>query len=215
MRFATAFWTLLALLSVAPPAFAPAEASAQESAPSLDALLQRFAAMPGMSARFREEKRIALLAVPVRSEGVLYFTPPGKLMRKVTSPTESYALLEGDRLTFASEGERQVVELGESPVLAGFVESFRYVLAGDRAALERTYRVDYEREGAEWTLTLKPRNQQLARFLREMVLTGEGFAVKTMKMVEVSGDTTTTEIFDVNPRRRFSEAETRRLFRVP
>lgn len=215
MRFATAFWTLLTLLSfAAPPAFAPS-ASAQDSAPSLDALLQRFAAMPGMSARFREEKRIALLAVPVRSEGVIYFTPPGKLMRTVTSPSPSYALLEGGRLTFAADGERQVVELGESPVLAGFVESFRYVLAGDRAALERTYRVDYERDGAEWSLTLKPRNEALARFLQEMVLKGEGFAVKTMKMVEVSGDTTTTELFDVNPRRSFSDAETRRLFRVP
>jgi len=215
VRFATAFWTLLTLLSfAAPPAFAP-PASAQDSAPSLDALLQRFAAMPGMSARFREEKRIALLAVPVRSEGVIYFTPPGKLMRTVTSPSPSYALLEGGRLTFAADGERQVVELGESPVLAGFVESFRYVLAGDRAALERTYRVDYERDGAEWSLTLKPRNEALARFLQEMVLKGEGFAVKTMKMVEVSGDTTTTELFDVNPRRSFSDAETRRLFRVP
>lgn len=100
-------------------------------------------------------------------------------------------------------------------MLAGFVESFRYVLAGDREALERTYRVDYEREGAEWTLTLKPRNSALGRFLREMVLQGEGFAVKTMKMVEVSGDTTTTELFDVNPRRTFSAAETRRFFRVP
>jgi len=215
VRFATAFWTLLALLSVvAPPAFAPT-AEAQQSAPSLDALLDRFGEMPGMSARFREEKRIALLSVPVRSEGVLYFTPPGKLMRKVTSPTPSYALLDGGRLTFSSQGERQVVELGESPVLAGFVEIFRYVLAGDRAALERTYRVDYDTDGAEWTLTLKPRNEALGRFLDRMVLKGEGFAVQTMTMVEVSGDTTLTELFDVNPRRRFSAAEQRRLFRVP
>ena len=214
MRFAIAFSTLLALASLAAPAATPVRAQ-DGSAPSLDALLERFAAMPGMSARFREEKRIALLSVPVRSEGVLYFTPPGKLLRKVDGPTPSVALLDGDRLTFASAGERQVVELGESPVLAGFVESFRYVLAGDRQALERTYRVAYDTEGAEWTLTLRPRNADLRRFLREMVLKGEGYAVKTMKMVEVSGDTTMTELYEVNPRRRFSAAEVRNLFRVP
>ena len=210
MRFAIASSILLALLSVGAPN--PAPAVAQQSAPTLDALLQRFGQMPGMSARFREEKRIALLAVPVRSEGVLYFSPPGRLMRKVTSPSPSSALLEGGRLTFESEGDRQVVELSESPVLAGFVEIFRYVLAGDRQALERTYRVAYETEGATWKLTLRPRNEALGRFLREMVLHGEGFAVKTMKMVEVSGDTTTTELFDVDPRRRFTPAETRRFF---
>ncbi|NIR85346.1 MAG: outer membrane lipoprotein carrier protein LolA, partial [Gammaproteobacteria bacterium] len=163
MRFATAFWTLLALLSVtAPPASAPAEA--QQSAPTLQRLLDRFGQMPGMSAEFREEKRIALLSVPVRSEGVLYFAPPGTLMRKVTSPTPSYALLEDGQLTFASQGDRQVVQLDQSPVLSGFVEIFRYVLAGDHQALQRTYRVQYETDGAEWTLTLKPRNQSLARF---------------------------------------------------
>ncbi len=39
--------------------------------------------------------------------------------------------------------------------------------------------------------------------------------MKTMTMTEVSGDTTVTEIFNVNPRRRFTAAERRRLFRVP
>lgn len=213
MRFATAFWTLLALLSLAAPP-APT-AQAQQSAPSLQALLDRFGEMPGMSAEFREEKRIALLAVPVRSEGVLYFAPPGKLMRKVTSPTASYALLEGGTLTFASQGERQVLEVNENPVVSGFVQIFRYVLAGDRQALERTYHVDYDTDGSEWTLTLKPKNEALARFLDRMVLEGEGFAVERMTMTEVSGDTTVTEFSNVNPRRRFSSAEQRRLFRVP
>tara|TARA_B100001750_G_C15507636_1_gene601500 strand:+ start:1152 stop:1805 length:654 start_codon:yes stop_codon:yes gene_type:complete len=215
VRFATASLALLILASLgsqAPHAPGASVAGAQASAPTLDALLDRFGDMPGMSAHFREEKRIALLAVPVRTEGVLYFTPPGRLMRKVTSPAPSAALLEGDRLTFVSDGERQVVQLGESPVLAGFVESFRYVLAGDRAGLERTYRVQYTTDGAQWKLTLRPRNENLQRFLREMTLEGEGFSVATMKMVEVSGDTTTTELFDVNPRRRFTDAEVRRFF---
>lgn len=214
MRFATAFWTLLALLSVAaPPSTAPA--AAQQSAPSLQALLDRFGEMPGMSAEFREEKRIALLAVPVRSQGVLYFAPPGKLMRQVTSPSPSYALLEGGTLTFASQGERQVLQVNENPVVAGFVQIFRFVLAGDRSALERTYHVDYETDGARWTLTLKPKNEALGRFLDRMVLEGEGYAVERMTMTEVSGDTTVTEFSNVNPRRRFTPTEQRRLFRVP
>ena len=203
---------LLMLLSTSPSAAQPA---ASREAPTLSGLLERFAAMPGLTARFREEKQIALLAVPVRSEGVIHFAPPGRLLRKVTGPTPSVALLEGEQLTFASAGDRQVVQLGESPVLAGFVDSFRHVLAGDQRALERTYRVSYSTEGARWKLVLRPRNAALRRFMERMVLEGEGFAVEKMTLHEVSGDRTTTELHDVNPRRRFSRAEAQRIFRVP
>src|SRR5689334_3239312 len=56
-----------------------------EAAVAIDAtgLLRAFSGMPGLEARFREEKRIALLARPLTSEGRLFFTHPGLLLRRV------------------------------------------------------------------------------------------------------------------------------------
>ncbi|HJL05841.1 MAG TPA: outer membrane lipoprotein carrier protein LolA [Polyangiaceae bacterium LLY-WYZ-15_(1-7)] len=188
---------------------------AQERAPSLDELLTAFRGMSGLSARFREEKRVALLAVPLRSEGEIHFAPPGRLLRRVTSPTPSAALIEDGRLTMTANGERQEIDLSSNPVVAGFVSSFRHVLAGDRAALEETYRIGYAREDdGGWELTLRPKGAPLDQFLERMVMRGRGTNVVEMRMVEVSGDTTVTTFHDVNVGRRWSEAELRRVFRL-
>lgn len=215
--FAVMVFLLTGLADQRGPGPGVSVASAQPPAPSLDALMRGFSRMPGLYARFTEEKHIALLAVPVRSEGELFFAPPGRLLRRVTSPTTSAALIEGERLIFAGDGRREEIPLDEASgnsVVAGFVGSFRHVLAGDTQSLNRTFEVDYTRDGASWRLTLRPRTEALRRFMRDMVLHGESRSVLRMVMTERSGDVTTTTFRDVDTARRFTAAEQARLFRL-
>ncbi len=202
----------LALLAVTSAASAQDEASP----PTLDALLARFAAAPGFEARFVEEKRIALLAVPVRNEGHLYFPPPDRLMRRVERPDPSVALIANGRLRMRQGDHVEELSIDENPVLRGFIDSFRAVLAGDGPALARFYESEYtaEAEGGGWALTLRPRGGALARFLREIRLRGHGVVVTEMRMVEVNGDETRTTFSEVDTARRFSPDEARRIFRV-
>ena len=72
------------------------------STPALEQLLARFAAMSGLSARFREEKRMALLAAPLVSEGTLYFAPKGRLARHITAPAPATVLLTQTAPVFVS-----------------------------------------------------------------------------------------------------------------
>ncbi len=65
---------------------------------SVDSLLSRFAAVPGLEARFREEKRIAILAAPIVSEGTIHFVPPARLVRKTVTPQSSTLLINGETL---------------------------------------------------------------------------------------------------------------------
>jgi outer membrane lipoprotein-sorting protein len=194
-----------------------ASASAQQ-APTLESVLTRFSRLPGLEARFVEEKRIALLAVPVRSEGRLYFSPPGRLWRRVTSPEASVALIDAGRLRMR-QGERvEDLSIDENPVLRGFIDSFRAVLAGDREALERFYRAELTVRAADgpqaWELRLRPRGGALARFLREIRIRGDDVTLTEMEMIEVNGDRTRTEFHDVDTQRRYDAAESRRLFRL-
>jgi outer membrane lipoprotein-sorting protein len=212
-RFLLAFALTCLGAALLVPSSSPA--AAQRGAPTLDQLLRGFQTMPGLSARFVEEKQIALLSRPVRSEGTLYFTPPGRLMRRITAPTDSAALIDGDTLTFVGDGRREQIPLGSNEVVGGFVSSFRHVLAGDRAALERTFTLSFEALGGQrWRLRLTPRTDALRRFLTNMELVGDGPAVETMVMREASGDVTTTTFSEVNATRRFTAAEVRDLFRL-
>lgn len=210
MRAFLACWVLLA---AAPAA---AQEAAQGSAPpSLDALLERFAAVPGFEARFVEEKRIALLAVPVRSEGRIWFAPPGRLMRRVERPDPSVALIADGSLRMRQGDRTEEIRLDDNPIVRGFIDSFRAVLAGDREALARFYHARYTPgDGGSWTLVLRPRAEALARFVREMRFTGTGAVIGEMRMMEVNGDETRTTFSEVDTQRRFSAAETRRIFRI-
>ncbi|UJR85186.1 Hypothetical protein I5071_72660 [Sandaracinus amylolyticus] len=188
-------------------------AGAQQSAPSLDAILASFRGVEGMELRFREEKRIALLSVPAISEGTVHYMRPGRLARRTTSPSPQVVLIEGDELRMSEGGRVERIDLAAQPVVRSFVDTFSELLRGDRAALERVYRVQFTpREGASWTLTLAPRTSPLDRFLREIRFEGEGTSLRTMVMTEVSGDVTTTTFSDVNTRRRYSATEAARVF---
>lgn len=214
MRSAAASLLTLASLGLLLATTEPG-ARAQDQAPTLEALLEGFSSMRGLSARFTERKQIALLAAPLESEGEIHFAPPDKLVRRVTAPSPSIVLLDGRQLTMASNGRRERIDLSTQPVVASFVDSFRHVLRGDRAALERTYRISFSREGQAWRLVLRPKSDALRRFMTSLELRGEGPAITTMRMVERSGDVTVTELRDVQPNRRFSRAQIRRLFRLP
>lgn len=188
------------------------------AAVTLDALLSRFRAVPGLSARFREEKRIALLAAPLVSEGTIDYAPPGRMVRRTTSPSPSTALIDGARLRFRDASGEQELDLGAMPAVRQFVDSLLAVVAGDRAALERAYVMDLRvpdvARPERWTLTLRPRAPALQRFVREVALAGEGVALATMVIREANGDESATTFSDVNPTRRYAADEVPRVFRT-
>jgi outer membrane lipoprotein-sorting protein len=201
----------VAIAIVAIAALSPA-ARAQEL-PSLEDLLARFRAVPGMELRFREEKQIALMRMPARSEGTIHYARPGRIARRVTSPRAQVVLIAGDELRMR-EGERvERIDLAAQPVLRSFVDTFAQLLRGDRAALEATYRLEYgPGDEGRWRLTLTPRSAPLERFLREMRFEGVGTTLHHMVATEVSGDVTTTTFTSADAARRYTDAEAARIF---
>lgn len=186
---------------------------------SLSSLLARFAAMPGLEARFHEEKHIALLEAPLVSEGSLHFAPPGMLLRQIRSPSSSTVLIRDGQLRFSDGRRSGQVDLDANPTVRHFVESFVLLLAGDEAALRVLYNITISQrdpsDDESWELVLVPRPRPMRHVLREVRLHGRGVVLQEMRVREVSGDETVTSFTDVNPARSYSEAERTRLFRVP
>jgi len=181
----------------------------------LEELLERFKQMPGLEARFREEKQIALLAAPLISEGVLHFAPPARLARHTLTPEKSSLLFDGRTLSFGDGRMREEVDLEANPVARDYVNSFLLILEGDREALLRSWRIELSGRAEAWNMTLRPLSEQIRKTMREMILQGSGTVVQRMKIVETTGDETVTTFSHVNPARRYSQAEIDRLFRIP
>ncbi len=207
----------LALLLASSPALPQPRPAPVSPAPaiSLDEVLRRFRAVPGISARFRESRQMQLLAAPLVSEGVLHYAPPARLVRRTESPELAVALLEGNRLRFRDAGGEQSLDLDAMPAARQFLESFTALVAGDRAALARSYDLEFVPQGASgWRLTMRPRVPALSRVFRAIEVAGDGVALRTLVVREVSGDVSETTFTEVRTDRRFTAEEAAQVFRL-
>jgi hypothetical protein len=205
------------LLAISSALLLSIESVAASDAIDLETLMRGFTAMPGLSARFREEKQISLLQIPLVSEGVLYYAPPDRIARHVERPAPSTLLVRSNELTMGTAGEHHTLDLEAQPVLRSFVDAFRLVLAGDLVRLREHYAIEFRTNDSQrdWQIQLLPRDAQLAGVIRSVQVAGRDSVLLELRVVESDGDSTVTRFTDVDSSRRFSESELDALFRIP
>ncbi len=152
------------------------------------ALMDLLRAHPPGRARFVETKEISVLDRPLETSGELVFTPPDRLEKHVTSPGDERLVADRERVTIQHGSRRQELALAEYPQVAVLVESIRGTLAGDRAALERTYALDLQGDAASWRLTLTPREASLARLVARVTIEGSEARVRRVTIDQADGD---------------------------
>lgn len=203
-----------ALLRAALPS--PSASSERDAPLTLDALMARFRAMVGLSARYREEKRIAILARPLISEGTVHYAPPRRFARHTQTPSPSSVVLDGNTLRFGDGATQQSIDVAANPLVRAFVDSFLLVIAGDGAMLKQRFTVDFRAlAGQKWQLVLVPRDASLGRILSEVGFTGDGLVLSQLRIREATGDEGVTTFSDVDTAHRYTAAEAERVFRVP
>ena len=132
-------------------------AAAQTTAPpAFDELLHLLAARRHGHVTFTEMQHLAMLERPLESSGELLYDAPDRLEKRTLKPKAQTLILEHGVLTARRGHRTHVMELRDYPQVVPFVESIRATLAGDRAALERFFRVQFDGTLAHWTLLLVP-----------------------------------------------------------
>ncbi|KAB0599649.1 outer membrane lipoprotein carrier protein LolA [Cupriavidus gilardii] len=166
---------------------ATARASA-DAAWSVDRLMATLARQPSGSARFVEKKYIAMLERPLESSGELRFVAPDRLEKRTLAPKPETLLVQGDMLTVERAGRKTTIPLGNHPELAGFIESLRGTLAGNRQALEQYYRLALEGSARRWTLTLTPSDSRMAAAIAAIRIDGAGERLERVEIRQADGD---------------------------
>jgi hypothetical protein len=164
-------------------------APALHAAPlTLGQLMGSLAQHPQGSASFTEHKHLAILEQPLESSGTLVFVAPARLEKRTLKPKPETMILDGDRLTLERGSRRQVLALKDYPEVAGMIESIRATLAGDRAALERVYRLALEGDTERWSLTLTPLDARVGALVARITMAGAGNAVNQVEILQADGD---------------------------
>lgn len=157
---------------------------------SLDALMSEMAAVPARRARFVETRHLAMLTQPLELKGSLSYERPNRLVKHVETPFDELLTVDGEALSLVNKtkGEQRSLSLGEQPALRALVESVRATLAGDRAQLERHYRVQFSGRREAWRLHLVPRATQVRSHVESVTLSGAAARPLRIDVLESTGD---------------------------
>jgi hypothetical protein len=154
----------------------------------LDSLMALLAARRHGRASFIEQQFLTVLRRPVESRGELIYDAPGHLEKRTVDPRAERLTIDGDSVTIERGGHRHVLDLNDHPQLQPFVTGLRATLAGDRAQLERAFKLDFGGELERWNLRLTPLQAPVAKIVRQIEITGARDDLLRVEVLLADGD---------------------------
>jgi hypothetical protein len=170
------------------PLLSTVSATAGAARFDLAALMALLATRTSGEARFTEERTVSGLDSPLRAAGTLAFQAPDRFVRRQTEPRAESMEVAGNRLVWTRGGRTRQVALDAVPEAAALLEALRGTLAGDAAALQRHFDASVGGSPALWTLSLKPRDAQLANAVRGLQIAGSGADLRSVDLQMTGGD---------------------------
>ncbi len=157
---------------------------------NVEQLIESLAKNRPAEVRFEETAFSNLLTQPLKTQGILRFTPPAGLEKHITSPYDERYLVEGATVLFESKtkGTNRTLSLHDYPALRGFIEAFRSTLANDVITLRRFYSVTLQGEPRRWGLMLRPLDKAVQELVKSIRFSGEGDQVSSIEILAPDGD---------------------------
>lgn len=172
------------------PAAAPTGAAprASDAGGDFDAVMRLLAMRRHGREEFVEQQFLAVLDRPLESSGELRYDAPDRLEKRTVLPRPEDLVLDGGMLTMERGGRKRVLNLQRYPQIQPFVESIRATLAGDRSALEKVFRVDFDGSVSRWTLTLVPLDPRLQQTVSQIQIDGSADHLRRVEIRQPDGD---------------------------
>lgn len=166
-----------------------ADASAPEADPSATLIASLGRPAPARTA-FAEARFMKVLDKPLVVSGELAWLGDDRLQRRVDAPRAESFTIAGGTVTQERAGKRaRSFSLKHAPQLQGLLDSFVALLSGNASRLADAFLI--ERSGdaaADWSLTLTPRDQRVAKKVSTIRIDGRGDEPRCMLMQEADGD---------------------------
>ena len=154
----------------------------------IDQLMHGLAQTRSDHSSFVEKKTIAMLDKPVESSGELFYSAPDHLEKRTLKPKPESMTVDGGTLVIERGPKKHRLQLQDYPELAAFIDSIRGTLAGDRKALERSYRLSLDGTAEHWTLQLLPTDEKMQAVMKRIRIAGGRDAVRSIEITQADGD---------------------------
>jgi len=143
-----------------------------------------------LSGKFTQERQLAGLAAPIRSEGRFVLAPDRGLIWRVELPFSITTVMTRDGIVqFNGETEMVKLSAAQAPLLARLYEVMGGALTGNVTSLEDQFHVARSTEREGWRLKLTPRDPDTADALRiqSIEIVGDTF-IESVEIAKDGGD---------------------------
>lgn len=156
--------------------------------PGLDDLLRLLAQRKHGEVSYVEKDYLGVLDRPLMSSGVLVYEAPDHLEKNTLKPRKESVVLDHGVVTMQRGRRTYHLDLSSYPQVAPYVDAIRATMAGDRAALERVFKVSFEGSLKHWSLGLVPLDRKIARGVRRIRIEGVEGDIQSVEIDEPNGD---------------------------
>jgi len=164
-------------------------------ADDLDTLMSLLAQRKHGHVTFVEEHFLAVLDKPVESSGELLYDAPDRLEKRTLKPKPESLVLDHGVITAHRGRHTYVLNLSDYPQIVPLIDSIRATLAGDRASLDRIFKVQFDGNLEQWKLLLvpggpmgQPANGAVARTVKQIRIEGARDAIHSVEIQQADGD---------------------------
>lgn len=166
-----------------------ADSSRENAAELIAAVQQQLVLDEVVSGDFQQDKYIAVLPQPLRSEGRFRYDPEQGLEWETLRPV-------ANRLTFSEQGIVQSLDGevvwqvdGSQPAVLTISQVISSVLALDWNRLQDYFQLKGQADAGAWQLVLEPRDTALKQFVETIAISGNQ-RVEALSLLEANGDRT-------------------------
>jgi outer membrane lipoprotein-sorting protein len=158
------------------------------AADALDEVMHSLAQRRHGQVSFVEQQFLSMLKRPVESYGELIYDAPNHLEKRTIEPRPETLVVDGEVVTVQRGRRSHVLDLKAYPQILPFIESIRATLAGDRASLEKLFRLQFTGSEMRWSLVLTPLEAQLAKTVAQIRIDGSRDELSRVEIRQSDGD---------------------------
>ena len=173
-------------------------------ADDLDTLMSLLAQRKHGQVTFVEEHFLAVLDKPVESSGELLYDAPDRLEKRTLKPKPESLVLDHGVITARRGRHTYVLNLSDYPQIVPLIDSIRATLAGDRASLERIFKVQLDGTLEQWKLLLAPSDATVAHTVKQIRIEGARDAIHSVEIQQADGD---RSVLTIGPDRPMGQPE--------
>jgi hypothetical protein len=159
----------------------------------VQALMHLLGRVERVEVAYQERVESGLIDTAIGTRGHLLYQAPDRI-RRMSNDGDGF-VLDGDRMQLIKDNQvADELVVSDIEPLAALVGALRATFAGDLAALQANYRLDYGATEQAWTLDLAPRAMALSPLFQRIRIVGNGATIETIERLEANGDRRTLQM---------------------